>query len=105
MGIHIISIIVKGREDGYLDYDHFTDFDSIRMSGDSDFVFSEDFEWEYIYDNEKHPTHGDRYKRPKDLGSAKKWVTENVIQGNQKRLINLLKSMEGKNNLWIHVSY
>ncbi len=85
MGINITVYRIgknnRGEEQAWFDY--------MRYTGDKEFVMNNDFEaaWEYV----------DRdidYKRPRNFSKCRQWVKENIIKGNQKRLIDALDKME-----------
>lgn len=80
-------------------------FDSIRCSGDTDFIYSEEIEWEYKYDDPEKPDYDSCYRRPKDIDATKNWVKKNIPESNKARLTKLLDDMAQNQNLWISVSY
>lgn len=113
MGIHIIAktlgktITEKGfgYDEKYIENERYDFFDSIRCSGDTDFIYSEEIEWEYKYDDPEKPDYDSCYRRPKDIDATKNWVKKNIPESNKARLTKLLDDMAQNQNLWISVSY
>ena len=113
MGLHICAYILSPTRilaGGYVGFvsKAYDEFDSLRYSGDRDFVTTEDLEWEEVIDNPEGRTfaeQGECYSRPKDLEKAKTWVKENIYIGNQPRLIKLLEDMEADPCLWLIFSW
>lgn len=112
MGIHIIPYILGERktEEGwgsktmYFEKQEYNNFDSIRKIGDSDFVFSENIEWEFIFDNPDVKDYENSYRRPKDIDLAIEWIGKNIID-DRDRLVKLMNDMKENKNLWITISY
>lgn len=113
MGIHIIAYTLGktiteegfGCGEKYIENERYNSFDSIRMAGDTDFIFESDFGWKYKYDDPDKPDFENSYRRPEDLNRAKDWIQKNIPEGNQNRLITLIDDMAQNQNLWISVSY
>jgi len=112
MGVNIIPYYIgdKIEEDGfhrtitaYKATEH-PEFDSMRHSGDREFVYSEDLDWITLIDDPKDPA-SYIYQRPSDLTKATNWVKDNIDENNQSRLIDLFEEMRENVNLYIYVSY
>ncbi len=102
MGLNIILVKVTGIEtakgwnnhdDVYFNYDKQTWFDSLRHSGDRDFVMGNEMMRPFPQDTEDH------FARPKDFEKAKEWVKSNVFEGNQPRLLKCLEEMQKDDKL------
>lgn len=84
MGLNIS--VVEFDHDGYpVDVDW---FDGLRHAGDREFIWTKDFEWEYVR------CEHDTYKRPKNFDEARAWVRNNICEENQPRLLEALDEME-----------
>ena len=113
MGIHIIAktlgkIITEkcfGYDEKHIENKRYVFFDSIRCSGDTDFIYSDEIEWEFKYDDPKKPDYEHSYRRPKNIDKTKKWIKKNIPKSNQVRLTKLLDDMSQNQKLWISVSY
>lgn len=114
MGLHICAYILKERVtdewsgQSYWEVETFENFDSIRRSGDKEFVTTGELEWIEKLDNPKGTTLSDighNYIRPENLDLAKRWVMRNVYEGNQKRLLDLLEEMRKDNRLFIYCAW
>ncbi len=73
-------------------------FDSLRFSGDKDFVLENEFD---LIDKEDD----DRLMRPVDFDKCRTWVAENIQPNLQFRLINALDEMEQDESLVLHWSW
>jgi hypothetical protein len=112
MEIHIIPCVLGerkeeedlGRIDKYIERKVYNEFDSVRQISDSDFIFSEEIEWLWIFDDPDDKNSEFGYKRPKDIDFAIDWVKRNNPKYNM-RLVTLLEAMKKNSNIWLHVSY
>ena len=112
MGINIIPYVIGDRVeeeypggiDMYFEKSEYEGFDSIRCVGDSDFVFSEEIEWVWLYDNPDEEKFEHSYRRPKNIDLTIEWVKNNNPKS-YGRLIKLLEAMKQTPKLWIKVSY
>jgi hypothetical protein len=78
-------------------------WDWIRYAGDTEFWYCESFEW--VYDTyEPTPYDAIHLKRPKSTEEARRWVEDNILDGNKPRLIQLLDNMKLNNWIWLHVA-
>ncbi len=108
MGIHIIAktlgktITEKGfgYDEKHIENERYISFDSIRCSGDTDFIYSDEIEWEFKYDDPENPDYEHGYRRPKDIEKTKLWIQNNIPESNKNRLTNLLNDMTQNQNLW-----
>lgn len=107
MGLNISAYILKDKiKNSFGCTRYITDdfkFDSDKYSGDDDFVCNKTIEFEYVYDDINIPE--PCYQRPKDLAVAIDWVKNNIYEGNQERLINLLEAMKENKNLYIYCGW
>ena len=103
MGINIsvIKVIEKTMEEGwhnnlvpYYAIRKQKWFDHLRFGGDSDFVTENEF---YYYDDSDEE--GKSYRRPSDFDKCRCWVKSNIIEENQKRLLNALDKIEADETL------
>lgn len=101
MGLNISAYILKDNN-GNIETEDFG-FDSDKYSGDGEFVTTDLIEWEYVQYRPNYPDY--IYKRPKDLDIAIDWVKNNIYEGNQERLINLLEAMKENKNLYIYCGW
>lgn len=110
MGLNILAYRVtgveydedySGRKYPILKTEKYEKFDSARYSGDREFVSSVDFK--------PHPQDGvdfeERFYRPKDFSVARQWVKDNIIDGNQPRLLTLLEEMEKDESIYLYFSW
>jgi hypothetical protein len=107
MGLHIIPYRLKDRievEDYGNYYTEFetekVEFDSLRYSGDKDFI--SETKWIYLYDD-PNDTNSRLYQRPENISIVIEWINENITN-NQQRLLDLLELMNKDVNIWIYVS-
>lgn len=109
MGIHICPVYLKGRvtledelgKEIYMEEQDHPTFETLRMIGDSDFAYCEDFEWIYEFEDPEAKPHDWSYKRPKDIDQAISWLNANY-PGH--RLIELLEEMKTNDKLWLIIS-
>ena len=99
MGIHIFVKKIKGKtleqtwgnkNVWYYDTESQEWFDSLRYTGDRDFVVENDF---IAVDTDNEVGYQTLF-RPKDFQKSKDWVVSNVVECNQYRLIEALNKME-----------
>lgn len=109
MGLNIIAYRLIGTEtepaghgfpeQTYYKTETFYQFDSTRYSGDRDFVIENEF-ISPMMDPEE------RYNRPKDFVACRKWIeNRNMLEGNKKRLLDLLESMEKDESIHLCFSW
>ncbi len=103
MGLNIIvyKIVEKTMEEGwhnnlvpYYKVERQDWFDSLRLSGDKDFVTENEF---VAYD--ENDEEGRDYVRPKDFSKCREWINENVIESNRQRLLKALDFFEKDKDL------
>lgn len=70
-------------------------FDSVRHSGDKEFVLDNDF----TYIDHAREVEERSLARPVDFNKSREWVKEHVYEGNQERLLNALDKMEKDKSL------
>lgn len=94
MGVHIIvkKVVDKtmektwgGESVPYYKTEEQQWWDGLRYGGDKDFILENDFE---CYDE------SDDLVRPKDFENCRLWVKDNIQQGGQLRLLEVLDKME-----------
>jgi len=71
-------------------------FDHLRYSGDRDFISNNKF---------KSIDSDDEYIRPVNIEQCRKWIKENVYEGNQERLLKAIDLIEEDEMVGFHVSY
>lgn len=111
MGINIIAYKILDKvvdesgfmKSSYWNVERHNEFDSLRYSGDRDFINSDYVEWEELVDDTVYDSRD--YIRPENINNAKQWVKENIYPGNQPRLLKLLEDMEKDPKLYIFVSW
>lgn len=70
-------------------------FDSLRYSGDRDFILNNDF----VFTDSDRVVEEQELARPANFKEARNWVRKNVVIGNQPRLLDALYKMEADENL------
>lgn len=76
-------------------------WDTLRHSGDRDFILSTEFN---CVDNDNE-VEEQEYFRPKDFAKTRQWVRDNVVGMNQPRLLEALVKMELDESLAFHWSW
>ena len=103
MGVNIIvkKVVEKTMEESwggklvpYYKTEKVNWFDTLRYSGDREFIIENEFVY---YDN--NDTEGEEYLRPKDFNKCREWVMCNVVLGNQNRLLKALDELESDKQL------
>lgn len=101
VNISVIKIVSKTMEEGWhknlVPYYHTQNqywFDHLRYGGDKDFIIENEFQ---SYDDSDDE--GMEYVRPKDFNKCRKWVHENIVEGNKPRLLNALNELEKDSTL------
>lgn len=84
-----------GRMVPYYNTEHQDWFDSVRYSGDKDFVLDNDF----TYLDSDLEVEERSLARPVNFYRSKEWVKKHVHKGNQERLLNALDKMEKDESL------
>jgi len=104
MGVHIIvtKIISKsteetwgGKQVPYYETEKQDWFDSLRYSGDNDFILMNKFTAVDL----ENPIEEQEFFRPTNFGKTRNWVEENIIDINQPRLLEALDKMEADENI------
>lgn len=99
MGVHLwvsrvlgteVEELCNGQEGMYYHTESQNWFDSLRYSGDKDFILKVDF----TACDTGRTVEEQRLFRPANFDDARKWVKENVVKGNQLRLLVALNRME-----------
>lgn len=109
MGVNIIvcRIVKKTMEDGWNDnkipfYEtaRVEWWDSLRHSGDKDFIIENKFD---CYDDSDDE--GCEYVRPNDFNKCREWIKKKIFEGNQPRLLKAMDEMEKDKSLTFHWSW
>lgn len=111
MGINIFAYRLLGIKDDKSDpigiskywETESVDFDSLRRSGDREFINEDSFGWSELIEDDKNWS--ENYIRPINIAEAKRWVKENIYEGNQPRLLSILDKMEQDKMIYFTVSY
>lgn len=102
MGVNIYAYkIAERNEDGKIPATEI-DFDTDKYAGDRDFMSSLD--WDCINEYENVFMSDVMYCRPQNIEKAKDWVLNNLPEGNQPRLLNLLDKMADDESIYIYFS-
>lgn len=103
MGVHILVYKVKNiKEHDWEDVEKEIGWDSLRHSGDADFVGCDLF-YSICCGN---PHCNDCFmSRPRDFEEMRRWVRFNIVECSQKRLLDLLDVMEKREDLYLFFSW
>lgn len=77
-------------------------WNSIRYTGDVEFTTQVEFHSIKEYPEERD---SDWVQRPKDFVAARKWVKENVYEGDQPRLLEALDKFEQDDSLYFYFGW
>lgn len=112
MGLHIIPKILKYKvsldsypPQTYWETEKFESFDSIRCSGDTDFIYNSNLDWIYEHDDSNNIDYEHSFRRPKNIEVAIEWVKNNTPKSNIDRLLSLLNDLDKNGNIWLVISH
>ena len=99
MGLNLYVYALEAtKRNKFISKEEYPGWDAAKYSGDREFDQA-DLPKKYVRDEYE------MYWRPEDLSKWKTWVDQNIVEGNKKRLINVLDLMSKQENLYFYSSY